>query len=165
MAFRPRRQHRKNRLLNAGLLPFEAHALSSIPLNAPYMRALITNRKRLYKKALRQDWTKTEYNRTIMDLYRKNDWTITEGAITRRKSIGRPDPWAMFRSWRKALIDSGDYVPPPSKKKGKTGKRRLDEEEVARARQRRKGSKKNNSPEIGRVVKNPKTGLFEVEYY
>jgi len=73
MAFRPRRQHRKNRLLNAGLLPFEAHALSSIPLNVPYMRALITNRKRLYKKALRQDWTKTEYNRTIMDLYRKND--------------------------------------------------------------------------------------------
>ena len=136
MAFRPRRQSRKNTLLGAHFLPIEAHTLSSVSLRLPHMRAMIKARKAEYRQALRRDISRTQYERDIKARYRKNGWLVTEAAVTRKGTIGYLDPWAMYRAWRQASIDSGDYVVPPSKKKGKDGRRVLD---TAQAEAKRKG--------------------------
>lgn len=172
MAFRPRRQRRKDNMLKAGLLPFEADILSALPKGLPYINNLMRNRRNIYRQALRKDITKKQYKADILDGYRTRGWLIHEGSMTRagkqRKDIGGYDPWAMMRAWRQAAIDSGEYIPPPpKKKKGADGRRLLDDKEVARlqAKANAKRKQKRETAPVGEVYFNTETGKYETRYF
>lgn len=139
MAFKIRRQGRKEKLSQAGFLPFEAQRLSALPsLKIPYVRQMISERKRLLRKAVRGNWTKKKYVETIKDMYEKNYWKVKVTAVTRRGMVGYHDPWAMLRKIRDDYIyDHPEFKSPgkPSKKRKKETK--LDEGKIEKGRRKR----------------------------
>jgi len=129
--FRTRRENRKQKLLQAGLLPFEAHALSELEFKLPYVKKLIKERQGVYTLAKREGWTKKEYTDHIKTLYDNSEWKVKGTATSRTKMVGRADPWAMARHYRQRAIDSGEYTPPVPKKK-----RKFDRDAIEKGRGR-----------------------------
>lgn len=120
MAFKVRRQSRKWWLLQAGFLKQEAHTLSSMPSKKiPYFKMMVQERKSELKVAMQEGWTQYEFKNYILKKYFDNGWLIKETAVTRTKSWGKPDPWAMLRWYRDRFIEKypDEYIPPPKKKK------------------------------------------------
>lgn len=138
MAFKVRRQRRKWKLEQAGFLPYESHALSAMPsMSVPYFRRMISERRGLLAHAVNEGWTKRQYEDYIKELYEDNRWKITVGAVSRAKSVGVHDPWAMLRQKRDEFMrDFPDaYQPPPGKRRGKA--RELDEEKLEKGRKKK----------------------------
>ncbi len=137
MAFKVRRQSRKMRYIHDfGLLKFEAHVLSQIPMKVPYMRRLLNERRKLLRTAIRDGWTQKRYEDEIKSQYEDNNWKVLPSATTRTKSVGVHDPWAMLRAKRDEFIrDFPDEYQPPPRKRGKT--RELDEEKLEKGRKKK----------------------------
>jgi len=57
-----------------GFLPFEAKALSSEPINTPYMQGLIKERDKLLIESVRERITERGYENKIKDIYRQKEW-------------------------------------------------------------------------------------------
>ncbi len=128
MRLRARRQARYERLRftrvrNVGIvplfMPFEARALSKVQAtDSIYWRTMVAQRK-----AMLQQFIKTNGNRfrpwryvqAVKNIYQVKDWVVTEKTATRKKQIGRADPWAMMRKFRDDAIELGAYHPKPSK--------------------------------------------------
>jgi len=140
MAFKTRRQGRKNELLRVGFLPFEAHALSAIKRDVEWRSYMIKARRDITRVAKREKWTKTKFADEIRDLYRSNDWRITAKPLTRLKSIGRLDPWAMAQFYRDEWIAKGyPYEFRPRKKK-KRKPRKLSDTAVQEGKRKKRES-------------------------
>lgn len=122
MAFRPRRQARKTKLLSEGFLPFEAQALSELFLSSPVLRLARKARRARHRADVRADKSKGQRRRDIKKLYTDNKWFIDPTKTATRKGIsGQADPWALFRATRQKAIDEGEYIPPKRKKKPRRG--------------------------------------------
>ena len=118
--FRIKRETRKRKYMTYGLLPFEAHTLSIVPENRPYIKRLLKDRLILFTQAANERWSRKEYETKIKEIYGDKDWIIEDTKElqefgTRRKSVGKADPWRMLRDYRKRAIDEGEYIPKPRK--------------------------------------------------
>jgi len=92
MAFRTRRQNRYLKLRTNGFLPFEARALSRVPIKGiPYMKEVIDARRELLSKATEDKLTTKDYERKIKQIYTDNAFTK---AGTKRIEYS---PWKMLR--------------------------------------------------------------------
>ncbi len=156
MAFRPRRQSRKEKLSRAGFLPFESHILSEVSnTKTSYYRKMVTERRREYRqwrrKAELARWSRTrfeeEYQLFIKNKYFDNKWMIRKAPYTRLKSIGRADPWRLYKDYRQKDIDSGEYRKAAKKRRRKEG---LDKgkilEQKARYRERKREERLGGKP-------------------
>lgn len=157
MAFRPRREARKQKMLKAGFMPFEAQALSKVPPSTPYFRQMVFRRKLLRNRAQREGWNKAEYNRVVKGLYIDNDLLIPTTTRKRAKSKGDADPWAMLR-WYKDKYDKMG-VPYESPWRKKKIKQRLVREDEVRRRREAKGKVKLP----GKVVFDKSLGKYVAE--
>jgi len=156
MAFRPRRQSRKEKLLRAGFLPFESHTLSEVSnTKTGYYRKMVKDRRREYRqwqrKAELAGWSRTrfeeEYQLFIKNKYLDNKWMISKVPITRKKTVGRADPWGMLKDYRQKDIDSGEYRKAAKKRRREEG---LDKgkvlEQKARYRERKRTERLGGKP-------------------
>ena len=89
---RTRRQARYIYCRKTGLLPFEARPMSRVPSNVPYFKAMLTERRAMFKKAQQMKTTQAKWEEQIKELYRVNKW----------QKLGRTgkivaDPWQMLR--------------------------------------------------------------------
>lgn len=153
--FRPLRARRKQRLLEAHLLPFEANTLTGVALKQPYMKALMRERRNEYRLMQREaafnQWSaakfKAEWTAHIRKRYKDNKWFITKAAVRRLKTVGKADPWAMLKDWRQRAIDSGEYLRPKGKKKDRS---KLDHDAVLREKARYRERHREEIRERGR---------------
>lgn len=98
MAFKARRQHRYTQLIKAGFLPYEAREISHVPFNVPYMKSVISARRKILKQATTQKMTKANYQKMIKKQF--------------------PDPWELLRKASDAWKQKHpDYQSPSRKKK------------------------------------------------
>lgn len=118
-------------------MPFESHTLSAVnPKDCPYYRRMVNSRRGLLRQAIRLGWTKVEFKRRVKKLYIDRDWVITEMMVahlkaTRRKSVGKADPWQLFRHFKDEYIASGEEYPRPKRKRRKSiDKGRVREQRV-----------------------------------
>ena len=94
MAFRTRRQERYLKLRQAGFLPFESRALSSVALKrCPYMRHLIRERAGMLAEAKRDRATVKQWQNRIKEMYNTNKW------LRAGKLRIEADPWKMLRDY------------------------------------------------------------------
>ena len=89
---RTRRQARYIHCRKMGLLPFEARPMSRVPSNVPYFKAMLKERREMFKKAQQMKTTQAQWETQIKELYRVNKW----------QKLGRTgkivaDPWHMLR--------------------------------------------------------------------
>lgn len=96
--YRPIRQKRYEKLRNAGFLANEAHVLSRIPEKVPYLRILVQDRKILYNKSIKKQYTLQQYRARIEKLYKKNGWS--EYAIIANKRLYKLNASAIYRMLR-----------------------------------------------------------------
>lgn len=92
MIFRTRREQRRRKLIGLGLLPFEAKELSKVPLNVPYFRMLVGERRQEYKKFIKAERL-TAWISYIKKLYDDNGWVTVIG------SHRIYDPWKLLRDY------------------------------------------------------------------
>lgn len=110
MAFKTRRQNRYAKLRKAGFLKFEARDLSKIPLKVPYMLPLMRQRFKDYKKAVKADWTISQWEKYIQQDYKQHKWL---------DSHGKYSPWAMLRDAEEGYrTKHPNYASPWQKKRG-----------------------------------------------
>lgn len=124
-------------------------------LEIPYIKNMIRERSKGARRARDIGMTKRQFSFMIRDdLYRENGYVSADGEL---------DFWKLLRRERDRAIDSGDYNPPPKKSKNREPLTREDiDRNAARARDRRAQAKADMP---GRVVQNPETGMFEIEWY
>lgn len=102
MAFKTRQQARHNQLKRLGFLPFEALELSGLlprttlrverghkNVMPPYVVDAIKERRDAFRSAKKMGLSRGEWIATIKDMYIDHEWF----------RAGKPDFWAMFRSW------------------------------------------------------------------
>ena len=145
MAFRPRRQARRQKLLDAGFLKFEAFALSRFTQTSqPFYRAMIKERKALVKQAKKQGVNKADFRRIWVKtaLYEKDGLLITRQTKTRTGLVGTPDPWALLRKFRQESDDEGEYREDRKKKKRDTRGIRIQKGDIASQKRRRREREK-----------------------
>lgn len=130
--FRTRRQQRYNKLIENGLLPFEARELSSIPFTrAPYIRQLLADRRWLLRGLAREakhnNWSKTKYEQELRLLiafeYKNKGLIIQKISKHIIKVKGTPDPWQLFREYKDRAIKSRQWRETPRRHR----KKRYDE--------------------------------------
>jgi len=112
MAFKTRRQHRYELLRSYGFLPFEAQALSNVPIKVPYMDSLIKQRYKELRKAVKDKLTKEQWHRKIIDRYKSHDWF----------EVGKPtkySPHAMLREFEHTYKQQHPEYESPWKKRRK----------------------------------------------
>lgn len=83
-----RRERRRQTYKEAGFLPFEYKELLNIPLYVPYVRSMISRRRREYNKAIKRGTTKTAYINSIRTDYERYNWI---------DKYGKASPYAMLR--------------------------------------------------------------------
>jgi len=113
MAFRTRRQNRYLKLRTNGFLPFEARALSKVPIKGvPYMKEVINARRELLTKATEDKLSAKEYERKIKQIYIDNAFTKA-GAKRIEYS-----PWKMLRKAEDAFkVKHPEYESPWKKRR------------------------------------------------
>jgi hypothetical protein len=97
-----RRKKRKDRLLQAGFLKFEAEIYSKLPADIPYAKKLYKDRAKLYKKALKGQWTKEKYKLAILYEYDKR------GIVKKGKYFGKAEAYALLRSFESDWLKTAD---------------------------------------------------------
>ncbi len=128
MAFRPRRQARRDVLIKEGFAKFEARALSSEFLSSPVIKLARKARRDRQRDWNKQGLSQAARRRDVAKLYTTNKWLIDPTKSKTRKGIaGQADPWALFRATRQKAIDSGEYIPPKRPKKVRKG---LDRDQI-----------------------------------
>jgi len=112
--YRTKRQSRYKKLRDNGFLPFEASVLSRVPLNVPYMKPLVAERRKLVKKQLDKKVSQTKIADGIKLSYNVK-------GFTRRDSIGRKlyDVWAYLRKYEDNWRDKQPEYRSPSQKRRK----------------------------------------------
>jgi len=122
MAFRPRRQHRYNRLVGEGFFKFEAAIISKIAFKIPYIKEMRKERRKAYRDAIKEykardlRFTKAEWQEIIKAMYIERDWL-------RR---GKADPWQMIRALEERYKDKHpEYESPP--RPGRPKKKRRED--------------------------------------
>ena len=87
----------------------------------------------------------------VKQLYAAKDLVIKDTPALkaygrRRKSIGKADPWQLFRAYRDEAIDLGDYFPKDKKKKKKFDEagRRIDKGNVREQKRKLREHRKEN---------------------
>lgn len=102
---------------DAGFLPFEVKELApQMPLDVPYVEAMIEERRDAFREAQRQGLGRKEWNEVIKDMYADNNWM----------SKGKADAWKMLRhnedEWRRTHPEDEYWkLQKPRKKKTKAG--------------------------------------------
>lgn len=92
MAMRPKRYGRYMYLRNAGFLPFEARALSTVPRKpVPYFREIIAERRKEFAKVKSGKMSWTAYEKKIHKMYSDNAFT----KATANRIVY--DPWKFLR--------------------------------------------------------------------
>lgn len=126
-----RRGARTDYLAKQGIPPIMAMELAShYSMNQirtlPYIRNMV-RAMRLYRSRLASlNYSQDQIRRSVTYLFYKKNWL---------GNTGRPDVWAMLRSYRAAAIKSGGYTPPPKKK---TSHHKITREDLAGQSTRRK---------------------------
>lgn len=92
-----RRLSRYKILRNNGFTNFEAAVLSNVPLDVPYMKDLVADRKQRKADAIEKGLTEDQYNVKVRQDYIDNKF-YKEAGVGRRARI---DVWKMFRDWKK----------------------------------------------------------------
>jgi len=116
MAFRTRRQNRYAKLRDAGFLPFEARALSKVPLKGvPWMKKMIRERYQLYKKAKQEKTSQKAWERQIKQIYIEEDFMFLGAGKWRAEY----DPWQMLRSYEDKYKAKQPQYESPWKKRRK----------------------------------------------
>jgi hypothetical protein len=111
--FRPRRQHRKERLLSDGFLPYEANELSRNRITSPAMRQLRNERRAQYRNYIKECKqhkirpTKHDWKDVVADQYEQLNWFDSEG---------RPNPFARLNEIVKKFKKEHPYHETPTKK-------------------------------------------------
>lgn len=101
MAFKTQRQKRYERLRYYGFLPFEAYELSRYRhTTTRYYRMMLSDRRRLLRRAHVLDLNKYQFRNWIYNLYYMFD----------------RDPWKILKDARQKAIESGDYIPKKKRK-------------------------------------------------
>jgi len=112
MAFRTRRQNRYSRLRSAGFLPFEARAMSKVPLRVcPYMKQLAKDRYKDFLKAKAEGMTRAGWQDKIKKLYSDNHW------LRAGKRRIEADPWKMLREYEDRWKDKNPQYTSPWQKR------------------------------------------------
>jgi len=145
MAYRITRQHRYNRLINAGMLPFEAQALSKVPYRrAPYIKQMMRDRIELLTPIRHQadilNWSPTEYRKQkkirIYDYYVEQGMTYTK--LKRPFGKVRPDVWQLFREARDEAIATGKWDETPRRRRKRYEPIRINKGNVQAQKERRR---------------------------
>lgn len=112
--YKTRRQQRYEKLRNNGLLPREAQVLSKVPLNVPYIKKLITDRRQFVKKQLDNKKTPNQIEQMIRSDY------YGRGMIV-RDSLGRPklNVWGYLRKYEDEYKGKQPEYRSPSQKRYK----------------------------------------------
>lgn len=147
MAFKIRRQRRRDNLVRLGFLKFEAFVFSSVTSKeAPYLKDAIKERQAIVNgleaEAVYGNWSNTRYNRElrkfVRDLYIENNWLITKQTIKRKGKIGQADPWQLLHYYHDEYVDKNPSWESPSRKRRSHGEKKhyweLDEEEKQKIR-------------------------------
>ena len=131
MAFRTRRQARYSWLRERGMLPFEARAMSKVPVRVcPYMKQLTKERYQDFLKARAEGATRTGWENRIKKLYSDNRW-LRAG----RRRI-EADPWKMLREFEDRWKDKNPQYTSPWQKRWRDWKGFLAKTERTIAKQR-----------------------------
>lgn len=97
----------------AGLLPFEAHALSRVPLeDIPYLKQLLTERRAMLAEATKKGLSQQDYERQIKQIY-------IDGSLIKVGTKGDIllDPFQLLRKLEEDYIAKHpDYVSPWKKR-------------------------------------------------
>lgn len=106
-------QRRKERLMDRGLLRFEAHQLCDISTKNPYFEAMLKRRERIFNKVKKKHWSQKAYIDFIKKEYSDNKWykkTI--------KGTTQLDPFAMLRHFEDLhKLKQPEYTSPWQRKK------------------------------------------------
>lgn len=117
--YRTRRQGRYSKLRDSGFTAREAQVLSNMPLNVPYMRKLVTERRQELRKAVKSGLTVKKFQDNIKNFYVANKF-LKDAKISKKtgKVIrARIDPWAMLRDYEdKFKAKTPQYDSPWQKK-------------------------------------------------
>ena len=97
-----RRKQRKDKLLSLGLLAFEAEIYSKLPADIPYAKKLYKDRAKLYKKALKGQWTREKYKLAILYEYDKR------GIVKKGKYFGKAEAYALLRTFESEWLKTAD---------------------------------------------------------
>lgn len=109
MAFRPRRQWRKERLLDRGLLNFEAHGLSKVNLTTvPYFRRFMAIRQGMVTRLKNRGKTSEQIKEYIRDWYRRRGFAFGTMA----------GAWEAFRHYEYAYRTLNPEYESPWQKRG-----------------------------------------------
>ncbi len=110
--YKTRRQRRFEILQQKGFLRQEAVVLSTIPFGVPYMKALMDDREKRYKRAQKLEWDEGTYRNSIKSMYRGKGWA-------RMDKTGRLlyDPYRLLKSYEIKYKSRHDQYESPGEKK------------------------------------------------
>ena len=115
-SIRPRRLQRRNVLLKSGFLPFEAMEISKIPVNAPYLKDMIKERRSAFQEAIRVKLPAYAWKEVVYDVY------ISRGLTKLRFGMDFPDVWKYIRMLAERSKTKYPEYTSPSKKQPKVKK-------------------------------------------
>jgi hypothetical protein len=117
---------RKDRLVERGLLRFEAQQLCDVSTKNPYFEAVLKRRERLYKRAKGNKMTQKGWIDFIKKEYTDNGWT----RITTKGTV-QLDSWAMLRHFEDLhKRKQPEYTSPWQRKKVNKNLLNLDREKA-----------------------------------
>lgn len=95
------------------MLKNEAFQLSKVPFSVPYMKPMVEDRLKDYRKALAQRITRSQYEKIIRDTYDKMGWIDSKGNYS---------PWSMLRDYQDRYRDKHPSYDSPWEKQRKSMK-------------------------------------------
>lgn len=112
--FRPIRQKRYKKWLDAGFLPFEAMALSKVSDSVPYVANMRRKRKGDLTKHTKAGKSKAAWRAQIIAMYKRSGYTQTD-----KQGNEVYSPWAMLRDYEDRYKDRHPEYTSPFLKKQK----------------------------------------------
>jgi hypothetical protein len=110
--YKTRRRNRYEKLRLSGFLPFEARTLSRVPFRVPYIRSLMTVRRRMLRNALKEGMSRAGWERKIKTEYFDSGWLKW---AKRKQAVY--DPWKMLKDFERGYkARHPEYVSPWEKK-------------------------------------------------
>lgn len=172
MAYKVRRQGKFETLTKAGFVPFEARTLSRLKLNLPYMKPLIKERQAEYakmvKRSIKKGLSKADQDKAWLTYIKKR--YIAHGWYKGKELWGVTVAFRMLKSKERAYKYKVPAYESPYETRNKAArfkgfKTKLDAtfEKYPAGTAYHKRSR-TSKPLPGRVVRNPDTGRFEVQY-
>jgi hypothetical protein len=107
-------RHRFHRLERSELfLRIEAADLSFVPFNVPYYKQLIRDRAKKLRQAVKDGWTKEQYQQSIIKDYIERGW------LRRKRGRDVPDAFKLLRAYEDRYRDRQPQYESPWQGAGK----------------------------------------------